>query len=74
MIFYIYPRKSKQNDNSESMEVQIAMCKDYIKEHYGNNNEIVIFDNDYGVTGHSLKNRNDFKKMMALVRQGIPDL
>lgn len=73
MIFYIYPRKSKQNDNSESMEVQIAMCKDYIKEHYGNNNEIVIFDNDYGVTGHSLKNRNDFKKMMALVRQGIPD-
>lgn len=73
MIFYIYPRKSKVNDNSESMEVQVLMCQDYIHSHFGTEHEIVVFDADYGITGHSTKKRKDFQKMMELVRQGIPD-
>ena len=40
----IYPRKSKQNDNSESMEVQIQMCKDYIAQNYIKRKKSVIND------------------------------
>lgn len=63
----IYPRKSKQNDNSESMEVQIQMCKDYIAQNY-TNYTITVYDKDYGVTGHSIKARKDFQRMMDDVR------
>lgn len=65
----IYPRKSKQNDNSESMEVQIQMCKDYIAQNY-TNYTITIYDKDYGVTGHSIKVRKDFQRMMKDVNDG----
>lgn len=65
----IYPRKSKANDNSQSMEQQIADCKRYIDEHYPGSN-IIIFDGDYALTGHSTKKRKDFQKMMDSVRAG----
>lgn len=62
----IYPRKSKQVDSSDSMDAQIAMCIHYLDEHYGKNNySATIYDGDYGITGHSIKNRKDFKRMMA---------
>lgn len=69
----IYPRKSKQNDNSESMEVQIQMCKDYIEQNYSNYT-ITVYDKDYGVTGHSIKARKDFQRMMNDVRSGNVNL
>lgn len=69
----IYPRKSKQNDKSESMEVQISMCEDYIKQNY-ENYTIKLYDKDYGVTGHSVKARKDFQRMMQDIKNGEIDI
>lgn len=69
----IYPRKSKQNDKSESMEVQISMCEDYIRQNY-ENYDIKLYDKDYGVTGHSIKARKDFQRMMNDVKNGEIDI
>lgn len=69
----IYPRKSKQNDKSESMEVQIQMCEDYIKQNY-ENYTIALYDKDYGVTGHSIKARKDFQRMMQDIKAGKIDI
>ena len=63
----IYPRKSKANDNSQSMEQQIADCRRYIEEHYSAAS-IYIYDGDYALTGHSTAKRKDFQRMMADVR------
>lgn len=65
----IYPRKSKANDNSQSMEQQIADCRRYIDAHYPNSN-VIVFDGDYALTGHSTKKRKDFQRMMESVRSG----
>ena len=35
-ICAIYVRKSKVNDNSDSMETQIQMCTDYLKRKFPN--------------------------------------
>lgn len=69
----IYPRKSKQNDKSESMEVQTQMCEDYIKQNY-ENYTIKLYDKDYGVTGHSIKARKDFQRMMQDIKSGEIDI
>ena len=61
----IYPRKSKQVDNSDSMDTQINMCINYLNNKYGEGNySVKIYDGDYGITGHSIKNRKDFQRMM----------
>lgn len=61
----IYPRKSKQVDNSDSMDAQIDMCIRYLNNKYGEDNyNITIYDGDYGITGHSIKHRKDFQRMM----------
>ncbi len=39
------------------------MCEDYIKQNY-KNYTINLYDKDYGVTGHSIKARKDFQRMM----------
>lgn len=69
----IYPRKSKQNDKSESMEVQIEMCEEYIRQNY-ENYTITLYDKDYGVTGHSIKARKDFQRMMQDIQNGQIDI
>lgn len=69
----IYPRKSKQNDKSESMEVQIEMCEEYIRQNY-ENYTIKLYDKDYGVTGHSIKARKDFQRMMHDIQNGLIDI
>lgn len=69
----IYPRKSKQNDKSESMEVQIEMCEEYIRQNY-ENYTIKLYDKDYGVTGHSIKARKDFQRMMQDIQNGQIDI
>lgn len=65
----VYPRKSRANDNSQSMEQQISDCVKYINEHYNDAN-INIYDGDYALTGHSTKKRKDFQRMMEDVRSG----
>ena len=65
----IYVRKSKTNDNSDSMETQIQMCTDYLNQQFPNC-IIKIYDKDYGITGHSIKKRKDFQRMMEDVRSG----
>ena len=61
----IYPRKSKQVDNSDSMDAQVDMCINYLNNKYGEGNyNVKIYDGDYGITGHSIKNRKDFQRMM----------
>ena len=61
----IYPRKSKQVDNSDSMDAQVNMCKNYLDNKYGEGNyTVTVYDGDYGITGHSIKNRTDFQRMM----------
>jgi len=63
----IYPRKSKANDNSQSMEQQIADCTAYIKQHYPDA-IIFVYGGDYALTGHSTEKRKDFQRMMNDVR------
>lgn len=65
----IYVRKSKINDNSDSMETQIQMCEEYLNQQFPGC-IIKIYDKDYGVTGHSIKKRKDFQRMMDDVRFG----
>ena len=52
----IYVRKSKINDNSDSMETQIQMCTEYLERKY-KGCLIKIYDKDYGVTGHSIEKK-----------------
>ena len=66
----IYVRKSKIDDNSDSMETQIQMCKDYLNQQFPGC-IIRIYDKDYGITGHSIKKRKDFQRMMDDVRSGL---
>lgn len=68
MTFAIYPRKSKKDDNSQSMEQQIFDCENYIKQNY-KDYKIVLYDKDYALTGHSTKKRKDFQRMMADVKE-----
>lgn len=63
----IYPRKSKANDNSQSMEQQIAECENYINTNYPGST-IYVYGGDYALTGHSTAKRKDFQRMMSDVR------
>lgn len=69
----IYPRKSKADDNSESMETQISMCKEYIQQNY-KDYFICVYDGDFGITGHSTKKRKDFQRMMNDIKSGLIDI
>ena len=59
----IYPRKSKQVNDSDSMDTQIAMCNQYLDTKYGKDNySVTIYDKDYGITGHTTTKRKDFQE------------
>jgi DNA invertase Pin-like site-specific DNA recombinase len=51
------------------METQIQMCTDYLQQQFPGC-IIKIYDKDYGITGHSIKKRKDFQRMMDDVRAG----
>lgn len=71
----IYPRKSKQVDNSDSMDTQIAMCIQYLDTKYGKGNyTVTIYDKDYGITGHTTTKRKDFQRMMQDIKDGKIEL
>lgn len=64
MIWAIYPRKSRENDSSVSMDMQIDICEKYIQR-VDKKPIIRIYKGDYGVSGHSVKLRKDFQRMMS---------
>ncbi len=70
----IYPRKSIYRDNSDSVSVQIKMCKDYARILYSDQDlEFAIYDKDEGFSGKNT-NRPSFQEMMQDVRHGLLDV
>lgn len=67
----IYPRKSVYRDNSDSVQVQIQLCKDYADVIYkGQEIEYRIYDKDEGFSGKNT-NRPSFQELMEDVRSGL---
>ncbi|MCM1232328.1 MAG: recombinase family protein [Ruminococcus flavefaciens] len=67
----IYPRKSVYRDNSDSVSVQIQLCKDYagviFKDH---EISFKIYDKDEGFSGKNM-NRPSFRELMEDVRNNV---
>ncbi len=70
----IYPRKSVYRDNSESIGVQVKLCKEYAEIVYrGQELEYVIYDNDEGFSGKNT-DRPGYGRLMEDVRSNLLDL
>ncbi len=70
----IYPRKSVYRDNSDSVSVQVKMCKDYARILYsGQDLVFMVYDKDEGFSGKNT-NRPSFQEMMSDVRHGMLDV
>ena len=66
----IYPRKSVYRDNSDSVQVQIAACKDYAQLMFKDQElDFRIYDKDEGFSGKNT-NRPSFTELMADVTVG----
>ena len=65
----IYSRKSKFTGKGESIGNQVELCKDYVRNMFGEayGDRCVVFE-DEGFSGGNLK-RPDFQRMMADVRK-----
>lgn len=69
----IYPRKSVYRDNSDSVQVQVQLCKDYAAIIYKNREiSFRVYDKDEGFSGKNTK-RPSFQEMMEDVRNGLLD-
>lgn len=66
-VIAIYSRKSKFTGKGESIGNQVELCKEYIRMHYGENQSLVVYE-DEGFSGGNL-NRPDFKKMMDAAKR-----
>lgn len=74
MVIGIYPRKSVYRDNSESIQTQIQMCKDYAALVFkGKDISFRIYDQDEGFSGKNTK-RPSFQEMMSDVRNDLLDV
>lgn len=74
MIIAIYPRKSVYRDNSDSVQVQVQLCKEYAGVIYkGENLEFRIYDKDEGFSGKNT-NRPSFQELMADVKNNLVDV
>ncbi|RHR27093.1 recombinase family protein [Clostridium sp. AF19-22AC] len=73
MIIYIYSRKSKWTGRGESVENQIAMCREYMLYNIegADKAEIVEYE-DEGYSGKNT-NRPQFQKMMSDIKKGQCD-
>ena len=66
----IYPRKSVYRDNSDSVSVQIQMCKDYAGIIFKDKDvEFKVYDKDEGFSGKNT-NRPSFQELMSDVENG----
>ncbi|MCM1039811.1 MAG: recombinase family protein [Ruminococcus sp.] len=67
----IYPRKSVYRDNSDSVNVQVQMCKDYAGIIFKDKDiDFKIYDKDEGFSGKNT-NRPSFQELMSDVRAGV---
>ena len=70
MTIYIYSRKSKWTGRGESVENQIAMCREYIQYNIeGADKATIIEYEDEGYSGKNT-NRPQFQKMMQDIKKG----
>ncbi len=73
MRIFIYSRKSKWTGRGESVENQLAMCRDYIQYNIeGSGAAQVIEYEDEGYSGKNT-NRPQFQKMMQEIKKGNCD-
>ena len=74
MTIGIYPRKSVYRDNSDSVSVQVQLCKDYAGIIF-KDKEITfkIYDKDEGFSGKNM-NRPSSKELMSDVQNGVLDV
>lgn len=69
----IYPRKSVYQDNSDSVSVQIQLCKDYADIVFKDKDvEFRIYDKDEGFSGKNM-NRPSFRQLMEDVKNDVLD-
>lgn len=66
MKIAVYSRKSRLTQRGESIENQIEMCREYIRAHYGEGAEILIYE-DEGYSGGSCE-RPRFKALLRDAR------
>ena len=70
----IYPRKSVYRDNSDSVSVQVALCKEYAGIIYKDQPlEFRIYDKDEGFSGKNT-NRPSFQELMKDVTNNALDV
>lgn len=68
MVIAIYPRKSVYRDNSDSVQVQVQLCKEYANILYRDVPiEFRVYDKDEGFSGKNT-NRPSYKELMRDVR------
>ena len=70
----IYPRKSVYRDNSDSVSVQVQLCKDYAGIIFKDKEiDFRIYDKDEGFSGKNM-NRPSFRELMEDVRNDVLDV
>lgn len=70
----IYPRKSVYRDNSDSVNVQVQLCKDYAGIIFKDKEmEFKVYDKDEGFSGKNM-NRPSFQELMEDVRNDVLDV
>ena len=74
MVIGIYPRKSVYRDNSDSVSVQVELCKEYASIIFkGQNVDFKIYNKDEGFSGKNI-NRPSFQELMKDVSQNKLDV
>ncbi len=69
----IYPRKSVFRDNSESVSVQVKLCKEYSRIIFPSEDiEFSVYDKDEGFSGKNT-NRPSYQEMICDVRNNLLD-
>ena len=70
----IYPRKSVYRDNSDSVNVQVQLCKDYAGIIFKDREvDFRVYDKDEGFSGKNM-NRPSFQELMDDVRSNALDV
>ena len=74
MVIGIYPRKSVYRDNSDSVTVQVELCKEYAAIVFkGQELVFKVYDKDEGFSGKNTK-RPSFQELMRDVRKNELDV